>query len=148
MQWKFTTWNGTLIIGSVLNLFSITYLGTLLEGSFIDSLPGLLTLRGPLKARFLVVVLENGHEAAAFLQAPLCFRGTEGLCSVTSRSLFLPQINPDVLNQLGCGCLSCLDWEEAGGRWEPHHQKTGWLFRPPVSSSSGVQEAWIRWSWD
>ena len=103
---------------------------------------------GPLKARFLVVVLENGHEAAAFLQAPLCFRGTEGLCSVTSRSLFLPQINPDVLNQLGCCCLSCLDWEEAGGRWEPHHQKTGWLFRPPVSSSSGVQEAWIRWSWD
>ena len=48
-------------------MFSITYLGTLLEGSFIDSLPGLLTLRGPLKARFLVVVLENGHEAAAFL---------------------------------------------------------------------------------
>ena len=77
MRWKFTTWNGPLVVGSLLNLFSITYLGTLLEGSFIDSLTGLKDSEGPLRARFEAVVPENGHEEAAFLHAPFCLRGQQ-----------------------------------------------------------------------
>ena len=56
----------------VLNFFSITCFGTLLEGNFVDSLAGLLT-QGPLRAR-LEVIPENGHEAAAFSHAPRDYR--------------------------------------------------------------------------
>ena len=56
----------------VLNFFSITCFGTLLEGNFVDSLAGLLT-QGLLRAR-LEVIPENGHEAAVFPHAPRDYR--------------------------------------------------------------------------
>ena len=104
-------------------------LWTLLEDSFSDSLAGLfLDSEGPLRARFEVVVLENGHKAAAFPSAPLwlqwqqesswraCVLGfklewnvpgvtPKGLCSITSRFVFLPRNNSDALKWLSVGAV-------------------------------------------
>lgn len=98
---------------------------TLLEDSFSDSLVA-LDLEGPLRARLEVVVVGNGHKAAAFPmprsgysgngslpEGPVSYKLEWNVPGVTPlracvlflspRVVFLPQNNSNALKRLSCG---------------------------------------------